>query len=141
MLQRPELFGAVVSQVPVADMLRFHLHTFGAAWKSDYGDPTADKADFDAAMGYSPLHNVVPGRLYPPHLVMTADHDSRVVPAHAYKFIATMQVNADPKTQSFLRVDIDAGHGGGTSLTKTIESTATRIAFCQQVIGPLRSKD
>lgn len=137
MLQRPDLFGAVISDVPVTDMLRFDLHTYGAAWKSDYGDPKVDKADFDVSMSYSPVHAVKAGQLYPPHLVLTGDHDTRVMPLHAYKFVATMQKLAAPATKSFLHVAFDAGHGGGKSLQKTIEEAAIKMAFCAAAIGPL----
>lgn len=137
MLQRPDLYGAVLSHVPVADMLRFDLHTYGAYWKSDYGDPKADAADFKVSMAYSPLHNVKAGQLYPPHLVLTGDHDTRVAPLHSYKFVATMQEKADPQTLSFLRVEMDAGHGAGTSLQKSLDEAATIMGFCAATIGPI----
>lgn len=140
MLQRPEVFGAVISHVPVTDMLRYDLHTYGAYWKSDYGDPKNDAEDFGIAMGYSPLHAITDGAHYPPHLVLTADKDTRVVPMHSYKFVATMQEKADAATQSYLRVEVDAGHGAGTALQKTIDESALIIAFCQQAIGPIDQK-
>ena len=137
MLQRPELFGAVISHVPVTDMLRFDLHTYGSLWKSDYGDPKADAGDFKASMGYSPLHNVKAGVVYPPHLVLTADRDTRVLPSHAYKFVATMQAE-NPKAPCYLRVDTDAGHGAGVALNKTLQMRAETFAFCAAAIGPLQ---
>ena len=85
----PDLFAAVVPEVGVLDMLRFPLWTIGWAWTSDYGDPRADEAQFRTLLAYSPLHNLRPGRGYPPVMVMTSDHDDRVAPAHSMKFAAS----------------------------------------------------
>jgi prolyl oligopeptidase len=90
MTQRPELFGAAVPAVGVLDMLRFHKFTIGWAWTSDYGNPD-DPADRAVLLKYSPLHNIRPGTCYPATLVITADHDDRVAPAHSHKFTATLQ--------------------------------------------------
>ncbi len=89
MTQRPDLFGAALPAVGVMDMLRFDKFTIGWAWRSDYGQPSANKADFDTVMKYSPLHNIKPGVKYPATMVTTADHDDRVVPA------AQLQVHGD----------------------------------------------
>lgn len=133
--QYPELFGAVVSEVPVTDMLRFHTNNFGAAWMSDYGDPRK-KEDFDVSFKYSPLHNVRPASevRYPPTLVMTGDHDDRVAPWHAMKWAAARQA-AGQMDNTFLRVAERAGHGAGKPTTKVIEEAADRYAFYVQTIG------
>jgi prolyl oligopeptidase len=127
MLQRPELFGAVVSGVPVADMLRFKEFTFGSSWIPEYGDP-ANEADFKAMFAYSPVHNVRRGATYPPLLVFTADNDERVVPAHAYKVVAAIQREA-PEAQVYLKVERRAGHGAGNALTKQIDRATDILAF------------
>ena len=88
--QRPDLAAAALPAVGVLDLLRFHLFTIGAAWISDYGNPD-DPEQFAQALAYSPLHNVRPGISYPATLVLTSDHDDRVVPLHSHKFTATLQ--------------------------------------------------
>jgi prolyl oligopeptidase len=140
MLQRPELFGAVISDVPVTDMYRFHKHTHGAAWRSDYGDSEANKADFETASRYSPLHNVR-RKIYPPTLLNTGDHDDRVVPSHAYKFVATMQAKAHPESVCLLRVETRAGHGAGKPTDKVIQEAADTHAFVERAIGPINQVD
>lgn len=132
MLQRPELYGAVVSIVPVADMIRFPLFTFGSYWKPEYGDP-ANEADFRALLAYSPLHNVADKGRYPPLLVITADNDDRVVPAHSYKVVARL-TTACPDGEVYMKVQADAGHGPRNSRDQTIERNADTIAF---LIGKL----
>jgi prolyl oligopeptidase len=136
MLQRPDLIGAVVSGVPVADMVRFPKFTFGIAWKPEYGDP--DKADaFKWLMAYSPLHNVKPGQSYPPLMILTADNDQRVVPAHAYKMAATLRA-ISPATEVYVRTRRGAGHGGGNAFSKSIEYQADIISFlCAKLGGPI----
>jgi prolyl oligopeptidase len=134
MLQRADLFGAVVCAVPVTDMLRFHKFTFGAFWVSDYGDPDV-AADFRALYAYSPLHNVAAGGRYPPLLVTTADHDDRVVPAHAYKFVATLRARADGANRILLRVDRRAGHGIGKPTDMMIREIADVTAFVCDALG------
>ncbi|HEY9844268.1 MAG TPA: prolyl oligopeptidase family serine peptidase [Candidatus Obscuribacterales bacterium] len=133
MLQRPQLFGAVVCQVPVLDMLRYHRFTIGRYWVSDYGNAEEDPEHFAFLMRYSPLHNVKPEVDYPPILITSADHDDRVVPAHAKKFAATLQTNA--ANLSLLRVDTDAGHGRGKPLAKVMEEMADIYAFLAQALG------
>jgi prolyl oligopeptidase len=137
MLQRPDLFGAVVAGVPVTDMIRFPKFTFGVNWKPEYGDPDNSEADFKTLLAYSPLHNVRKNVKYPPLLVLTADHDDRVAPAHSYKFVATMQSQA-PESQVFLAVERRAGHGAGNSLSKSIDRECDTIAFlCEKLGGPM----
>ena len=134
--QRPELFGAAVPQVGVMDMLRFHKFTIGWAWVSDYG--SSDNADeFKALQAYSPLHNVARGKPYPPTLIMTADHDDRVVPAHSFKYAAEMQDaaaatavgRAGASGPILARIETQAGHGAGTPTSKIIDERGDLLAF------------
>ncbi len=132
-LQRPELFGAVVAQVGVLDMLRFDKFTIGYAWKPDYGSPSEVEEEFHALLRYSPLHNVRAGVAYPPTLVMTGDHDDRVFPAHSFKYAATMQDVAQGVT--LIRVETRAGHGAGMPLSKQMEGTADMYGFLVKMLG------
>ncbi len=132
MLQRPDLFGAVVCRVPVADMLRYHLFTIGRFWIHEYG--CADDAEqFAYLIRYSPYHNVVRGRVYPPILITTADTDDRVAPGMAKKFGARLQADADGGP-FLVRVDIKAGHGLGKPVTKMIDEDADIFAFLFTVL-------
>jgi prolyl oligopeptidase len=138
MLQRPELFGAVVSGVPVADMLRFKNFTFGISWIYEYGDP-ANEPDFKTLISYSPVHNVRRGVKYPPLLILTADNDERVVPAHAYKVAAAIQSEA-PEAEVYVKVEKRAGHGFGNSLPKQIDRATDTLSFLWDKLGgPPRS--
>lgn len=130
MLQRPDLFGAVVSQVPVADMLRYHLFTAGRYWTVEYGDP-ADPEAFRWLLEYSPYHNVHPGRELPPLLITTAESDDRVVPMHALKLAAACQHAAGGHSEQplLVRVETRAGHGAGKPTSKLIEAAADVYAF------------
>ncbi len=131
-LQRPELFRAAVAQVGVMDMLRFDKFTVGFGWKSDYGSPSENEAEFRAIYRYSPVHNVRAGVKYPPTLITTADHDDRVFPAHSFKFAAAMQAEAGRTPGSgpvLIRIESRAGHGGGKPLSKQVEETADMYAF------------
>jgi prolyl oligopeptidase len=112
MLQQPELFGAVICQVPVTDMLRYHKFTIGRYWVSDYGNAEENPDHFKFMYAYSPLHNIKNKVEYPPIIITTADHDDRVVPAHAMKFAATLQEADAGKTPVLLRIETKAGHGG-----------------------------
>lgn len=134
--QRPELFGAVLAQVGVMDMLRFDKFTIGWAWKADYGAPSENAAEFQAIYKYSPLHNVRPGVTYPPTLIMTADHDDRVFPAHSFKFAAAMQADqAKDGPPVLIRVETRAGHGGGMPLSKRVELAVDQYAFLVKELG------
>ena len=127
--QRPDLFGAVIPEVGVLDMLRYQDFTIGYAWADDYGRSDDSAEMFAYLRGYSPLHNVRPGQSYPATLIMTAERDDRVVPAHSYKFAATLQ-HADPTGNPLLiRIQRRAGHGAGASLRQRIEASADRLAF------------
>jgi prolyl oligopeptidase len=132
--QRPDLFGAAVPAVGVLDMLRFHKFTIGWAWKSDYGDPDV-KADFETLLTYSPLHNIKPGRSYPPTLITTSDHDDRVAPAHSFKFAAALQAAQGGPAPILIRIETKAGHGAGKPTSKIIEERADVYAFLMKSLG------
>jgi prolyl oligopeptidase len=132
--QHPELFGAAVGDVGVFDMLRFHRFTIGWAWTSDYGNPD-DPEQFQWLQAYSPLHNVRSGRCYPPTLLLTGDHDDRVVPAHSFKFAATLQAAQTCDRPVLLRVETSAGHGQGKPVSKLVAESADRLTFLEAALG------
>ena len=126
--QRPELFGAALAEVGVLDMLRFDKFTIGWAWKAEYGSPSEDEAEFRVLHSYSPLHRLRAGVTYPATMVMTADHDDRVFPAHSFKFTAALQA-LNPAQPALIRVETRAGHGAGMPLSKRVEGTVDQYAF------------
>lgn len=128
MTQRPELFKVAIPQVGVLDMLRYHLFTIGWAWKTDYGC-SDNKPEFTYLFKYSPLHNLKKGVHYPATLITTADHDDRVVPAHSFKFAATLQECQTGKNPTLIRIESKAGHGAGKPTAKTIEEVVDIWAF------------
>jgi prolyl oligopeptidase len=134
MIQRPDLFGAVLCRVPVADMLRYHLFTVGRFWIPEYGSAD-DPSQFGFLLKYSPYHNVRPGVRYPPTLVMTADTDDRVAPGMAKKFAARLQA-AGSGGPFLIRVETKAGHGAGKPLAKVIEEEADMLAFLYRMGAP-----
>jgi prolyl oligopeptidase len=134
MTQRPDLFGAALPGVGVMDMLRFHKFTIGWAWVSDYGS-AEDPEEFKALYAYSPLHNIRPGTAYPPTLIVTADHDDRVVPAHSFKFAATLQAAQAGPAPVLIRIETDAGHGALTPVSKMIEEQTDDWSFLVDVLG------
>jgi prolyl oligopeptidase len=139
-LQRPDLFGAVVAQVGVMDMLRFDKFTIGWAWKEEYGSPSEDEAEFAAIYKYSPLHNIRPGASYPATLITTADHDDRVYPAHSFKYAAALQAAQAGPNPILIRVETRAGHGAGMPLSKRIEATVDQYAFMARELHVQLSK-
>lgn len=134
MTQRPDLFGATLPGVGVMDMLRFHKFTIGWAWTSDYGS-SDDAAEFKAIYKYSPLHNLKSGTRYPPTLIVTADHDDRVVPAHSFKFAATLQSDQAGDAPVLIRIETKAGHGAGKPITKAIEEITDEWSFLVKNLG------
>jgi prolyl oligopeptidase len=134
MTQRPDLYGAALPNVGVMDMLRFDKFTIGWAWTSDYGSPQKPD-DFNYLYGYSPLHHIAKGCCYPPTMITTADHDDRVVPAHSFKFTATLQAAQGCDKPTLIRIETKAGHGAGKPTTKIIEETADRWAFLVKELG------
>ncbi|HET9227076.1 MAG TPA: prolyl oligopeptidase family serine peptidase [Thermoanaerobaculia bacterium] len=134
MIQRPDLFGAVVIGVGVLDMLRFPKFTIGWGWVSDYGSPE-DPEQFRILCSYSPYHNLKPGAEYPPVLIMTADHDDRVVPAHSFKFAAALQHAQGGEAPALIRIEPRAGHGSGKPVSKLIEEAADELSFLVKALG------
>ena len=132
--QRPDLFAACLPQVGVMDMLRFNQFTVGWGWMSDYGSPD-NAAEFRTLRAYSPLHNIRPGTKYPATLVLTGDHDDRVVPAHSFKFAATMQAAQAGDAPVLIRIETRAGHGAGKPTSKIIDEAADKWAFLVQALG------
>ena len=132
--QHPELYGAAVPAVGVMDMLRFHKYTIGWAWTSDYGS-SDDPQQFNWIRAYSPLHNVRKGARYPAVMVVTGDHDDRVVPAHSFKYAAAMQAAQGGEAPILIRIETRAGHGAGKPLAKQIEETADVYAFFAKTLG------
>ena len=128
MTQRPDLFKVAIPQVGVMDMLRYHKFTIGWAWATEYGR-SDKKEDFDNLYKYSPLHNLKPGVKYPATLITTADHDDRVVPAHSFKFAATLQDDNDGTRPTLIRIETKAGHGVGKPTGKQIEEAADIWSF------------
>jgi prolyl oligopeptidase len=134
MTQRPELFGATLPGVGVMDMLRFHKFTIGWAWVSEYG--SADDPElFPALYRYSPLHNLKRRVKYPATLIVTADHDDRVVPAHSFKFAAALQAAQAGDAPTLIRIETRAGHGAGIALKKKIDETTDELAFLVETLG------
>ena len=135
MTQRPDLMKVALPAVGVLDMLRYHTFTAGAGWAYDYGTAEDSKEMFDYLLGYSPVHNVKNGVEYPATLVTTGDHDDRVVPAHSFKFAATLQENQAGNNPVLIRIETDAGHGAGTPIHKTIEQYADIFGFTLYNMG------
>jgi len=126
--QRPDLFKVAIAQVGVMDMLRFHKFTIGFNWIADYGSSERDEADFKNLYSFSPLHNIKAGINYPAILVTTADHDDRVVPAHSFKYIATLQEKYKGNNPVLIRIDTNSGHGASNT-KKNIETLADIYSF------------
>ena len=141
--QHPELFGAAVPEVGVLDMLRFHRFTIGWAWKSDFGDPE-DPEQYRWLRAYSPLHNIRQGTSYPATLIMTGDHDDRVVPGHSFKFAAALQAAQASGSSApvLIRIETSAGHGAGKPTSKAIAEATDLLAFLEVALGrvPLREE-
>lgn len=131
LVQEPELFGCCIAEVGVLDMFRFHKFTIGHAWTSDYGNPDV-KEDFEVLAKYSPIHNSKPNN-YPAVLIMTGDHDDRVVPLHSLKFLATMQHNQQGSSPVMGRIETKAGHGAGKSTQQRIQETSDKFGFVSVV--------
>ena len=131
MTERPDICKVALPAVGVMDMLRYHKFTIGAHWASDFGTSDDNKEMFQYLYHYSPLHNIKEGAHYPATFVTTADHDDRVVPAHSFKFTATLQEKGGASTTNplLIRIETKAGHGGGKPTAKIIEETADEYSF------------
>ncbi len=127
--QRPDLFAVAIPQVGVMDMLRYHKFTIGRYWAVDYGTSEDSKEMFEYLRNYSPLHSIRSGVQYPAVLVTTADHDDRVVPAHSFKYAAALQSSKIGDRPHLIRIESNAGHGGGKPLDKTIVEVVDIFSF------------
>ncbi|MCF6359170.1 MAG: prolyl oligopeptidase family serine peptidase [Cyclobacteriaceae bacterium] len=134
MTQQPDIAKVAFPAVGVMDMLRYHKFTAGAGWAYDYGTADDSKEMFEYLKGYSPVHNLKPAN-YPATMVTTADHDDRVVPAHSFKFAATLQENQLGPNPVLIRIETNAGHGAGTPTTKRIEQAADSYSFAWYNMG------
>lgn len=134
MTQRPDLFRVAIPQVGVMDMLRYHTFTIGHAWATEYGRSDKEE-DFKNLIKYSPLHNLRKGVKYPATLVTTADHDDRVVPAHSFKFAATLQEDNAGANPTLIRIETKAGHGGGKPTSKQIDEASDIWSFVMYNLG------
>lgn len=129
MTQRPDLFAAAIPSVGVMDMLRYDRFTAGRFWVDEYGSPSDNKEMFEYLRAYSPYHNLKEGTAYPATLVITADTDDRVVPAHSFKFAARLQQVHQGTRPVLIRIENRAGHGSGKSAAMAIEEIADVSAF------------
>ncbi|MDE6670017.1 MAG: prolyl oligopeptidase family serine peptidase [Muribaculaceae bacterium] len=133
---RPDLFKVAIPEVGVMDMMRYHLFTIGWNWASDYGTSADSKEMADYLLAYSPIHNIKnDGTPYPAILITTADHDDRVVPAHSFKYAATLQAADTGDAPKLIRIDSKAGHGGGKPMSKVIDEYADIYSFIFNNIG------
>jgi len=135
MTQRPDLYAVAIPEVGVLDMLRYHMFTIGWSWTSDYGNSGESKEMFEYLKAYSPLHNVKTGVKYPATMVMTGDHDDRVVPAHSFKFAATLQAANSGTKPTLIRIDSKAGHGAGKPIGKLIDAQTDMWSFVMFNLG------
>lgn len=143
MTQRPDLMKVALPAVGVMDMLRYHTFTAGAGWKTDYGTADESKEMFEYLLKYSPVHALKAGVSYPATMVTTADHDDRVVPAHSFKFAATLQEKHSGANPVLIRIDVKSGHGA-SNLSKAIESVADQYVFSwynMGVVPPIVGKE
>jgi prolyl oligopeptidase len=132
--QRPELFRAVVIQVPLLDMLRYHRFLNPRLWIPEYGSPD-DAEAFRWLRAYSPYHHVRPGTRYPAVLLATAESDTRVDPMHARKMTARLQAATGSGHPVLLRLESRAGHGAGKPLTKVLDELTDTWTFVFSEVG------
>jgi prolyl oligopeptidase len=135
MLQRPDLFGAVLCVVPVTDMLRYSMFTAGRYWIGEYGNAPENPEHFKFLYAYSPVHNVKTGTSHPPIMISTAESDDRVVPMHSLKFTAALQAADTGKNPILLRFEFKAGHGNGKPTSKLIDEAVDAYIFASKAFG------
>lgn len=136
MNMRPDLFKVAIPRVGVMDMMRYHLFTIGWNWASDYGTSADSPEMAKYLLGYSPLHTIKnDGTRYPATLVTTADHDDRVVPAHSFKYAATLQEANTGDAPKLIRIDSKAGHGAGKPIAKVLDEYADIYSFIFYNLG------
>lgn len=143
MTQRPDLAKVALPAVGVMDMLRYHKFTSGAGWAYDYGTSEDSKEMFEYLKKYSPVHALKSGTKYPATLVTTADHDDRVVPAHSFKFAATLQENHVGDNPVLIRIETKSGHGS-SNLKKALDIAADQFAFAwynMGIVPPIMKED
>jgi prolyl oligopeptidase len=143
MTQRPDLAKVALPAVGVMDMLRYNKFTAGAGWAYDYGTAEDSREMFEYLLNYSPLHAIKQGVAYPATLITTADHDDRVVPAHSFKFAATLQEKQVGDNPVMIRIDTKSGHGS-SNLSKALDVMADQYAFTwfnMGIVPPLAKKD
>ncbi|MGB9835793.1 MAG: prolyl oligopeptidase family serine peptidase [Candidatus Saccharicenans sp.] len=133
MTQKPELFGVAFPAVGVMDMLRYHKFTVGWGWVVEYGS-SDNEEQFRYLIKYSPLHNIRDGVCYPATMITTADHDDRVVPAHSFKFAATLQEKQACSNPVLIRIETRSGHGS-SNITKAIDELTDKYAFMFYIMG------
>ena len=135
MTMRPDLAKVAFPGVGVLDMLRYNQFTAGAGWAYDYGTAQDFKEMFEYLKGYSPVHNVREGVCYPSTMVITGDHDDRVVPAHSFKFGAELQKKQSCSSPTLMRIEINAGHGAGRSTEQVIGENTDLLSFALYEMG------
>ncbi len=133
--QHPELFGACVASVGVMDMLRFHRFTVGPGLDTPTSVTRTIPDQYPWMRAYSPLHNIRPGSDYPATLLLTGDHDDRVVPGHSFKFAAALQAAQGGSAPVLIRVETAAGHGAGKPVAKVVTESTDVLAFLQLALG------
>ena len=133
---RPDLFKVAIPRVGVMDMMRYHLFTIGWNWAHDYGTSSDSPEMAEYLLSYSPTHNIKnDGTPYPAIMVTTADHDDRVVPAHSFKYAATLQASNTGDAPKLIRIDSKAGHGAGKPIAKVIDEYADIYSFIFRNMG------
>jgi len=128
--------GAVMIDYPFLDMVRMKEFGAGTSYIPEYGDPEI-KDDFDVLVGYSPYHQIEPGRCYPPTLVQASSEDETSTPMHAYKYVAALQAAQSSDKPVLLQITWGAGHSAGTTAEQRARTNAEQLALLMQWVGLL----